>query len=135
MRRKKRGACGASGESGSQGKFSLQLLEELTGRAGDVHAARRATLAILDALDDAGGLGALGAIGALGGVHHFFAVTGLGNLGHTNNLLKKYLCPCNPAGITQLRRARGVPREECVHPLWGFAGLRQLRSRLQDKFT
>jgi len=65
-----------------QAVAGLQLLVEFAGRAGDVHAARDAAFAVFDALDDARGLGALRTVGALGGVHHFFAVAGLGNLGH-----------------------------------------------------
>lgn len=59
-----------------------ELLVEFAGGAGDENAARDAAFAVLDPLNDACGLPALGAIGALGRVHYFFAVCGLGDLGH-----------------------------------------------------
>jgi hypothetical protein len=65
---------------------ALELLEELAGRAGDVDSAGDAALAVLDALDDAGGLGALGASSARLCIHDLFAVAGLGNLRHCDDL-------------------------------------------------
>ena len=65
----------------------LELFEEFAGRAGDVDSAGDAALAVLDALDDTSGFGALGTVGALLCIHDLFAVAGLGNLCHCDDLL------------------------------------------------
>src|ERR1700679_2137435 len=80
-------------------RHCLELFEELADRAGDVDSAGDAALAVLDALDDAGGLGALGTVGALLCIHDLFAVAGLANLCHCDDLLG-----CESLGLARLRR-------------------------------
>jgi len=63
-------------------KWDLQALVEFAGGAGDEHSCTNAALTIFHALDDASGLSAFGTVGAFGCIHHLFAVSRFGDLGH-----------------------------------------------------
>ena len=60
----------------------LQLLVKVAGGAGDIDAAGDAAFAVLRALDDAGWFAALRTIRGFRGIHLFFAIGCLCNLGH-----------------------------------------------------
>ena len=64
----------------------LQFFEEFASGARDIDAAGDVAVPVLNAFYDARRFATLRAIRALGSVHHFLAISGLGDLGHRSQL-------------------------------------------------
>src|SRR5215468_6381516 len=67
-------------------RLVLQLLVEFATRTRNIDAAGDVAFPVLYAFCDARRLATLGAIRALGSVHHFLAISRLGDLGHVSLL-------------------------------------------------